>query len=223
MLWVGGRRAKVADPGLAPGDAHDSRSRQGEGTRISRRDEGPGLWTRGTLGGRGEARHVPEGSTRGPWLPTRGAVPARGRSGAGGRGARPRLRGGGLRADAAGCDRLGEDVHRRQGHRLPQPADARALPQQDAGGAALPGVQGVLPRQRGRVLRLVLRLLPARGVRPFERHLHREGDLDQRGDRPPEARRHSRPVRAARRRDRRVGVVHLRPRRPGRSSNGATS
>ena len=65
--------------------------------------------------------------------------------------------------------------------------------------------------QRRRVLRLVLRLLPARGLRPADRHLHREGLLDQRrggaaaalGDQlaahPPG---HDR---------RRVGVVHLRP------------
>jgi hypothetical protein len=37
--------------------------------------------------------------------------------------------------------------------------------------------------QRGRVLRLLLRLLPARGVRPADGHLHREGLLDQRGGR----------------------------------------
>ena len=38
----------------------------------------------------------------------------------------------------------------------------------------------LLPQQRGRVLRLLLRLLPARGVRPADGHLHREGLLDQR-------------------------------------------
>ena len=47
-----------------------------------------------------------------------------------------------------------------------QPAGARDRPQQDAGRAALQRVPRVLPRQRGRVLRLLLRLLPARGVRP---------------------------------------------------------
>ena len=41
----------------------------------------------------------------------------------------------------------------------------------------------LLPEQRGRVLRLLLRLLPARGLRPADRHLHREGLLDQRGGR----------------------------------------
>ncbi len=125
------------------------------------------------------------------------------------------LRGRGGRADAARGDRLGQDLHRRQGHRDAQPTDAGPVAQQDAGCAALPGVQGVLPAQRGRVLRLVLRLLPARSVRPVERHLHREGDLDQRGDRPAAPGRDAGAVRAARRADRRVGVVHLRPRRPG--------
>jgi hypothetical protein len=48
----------------------------------------------------------------------------------------------------------------------------------------------VLPAQRGRVLHLVLRLLPARSVRPLERHVHREGRLDQRGHRPAAAARH---------------------------------
>ena len=43
--------------------------------------------------------------------------------------------------------------------------DARPLAQQDPRRAALPGVQAVLPEEPGRVLRLLLRLLPARGVR----------------------------------------------------------
>ena len=46
-------------------------------------------------------------------------------------------------------------------------ADPRA--EQDAGGAALRRVQELLPRQRGRVLRLLLRLLPARGLRAAHR------------------------------------------------------
>ena len=43
------------------------------------------------------------------------------------------------------------------------------------------------PAQRGRVLRLLLRLLPARGVRPAGRPLHREGLVAQRRHRPPPA------------------------------------
>ena len=68
------------------------------------------------------------------------------------------------------------------------------------------------PRQRGRVLRLLLRLLPARGLRPAVGHLHREGVDDQRGDRPAAPLGHPQPVRAARRRDRGLGLLHLRPR-----------
>ena len=61
-------------------------------------------------------------------------------------------------------------------------ADHRA--QQDAGAAALRRVQGAVPRQRRPLLRQLLRLLPARGVRPVDRHVHREGLDDQRRDRP---------------------------------------
>ena len=61
-----------------------------------------------------------------------------------------------------------------------QRPDAGAGPQQDARGAALWRDSRVLPAQRGRVLRLLLRLLPARGVRAVDRHLHREGRVDQR-------------------------------------------
>ena len=41
------------------------------------------------------------------------------------------------------------------------------------------------PSQLGRVLRLLLRLLPARGLRPQQGPVHREGLGDQPGDRPP--------------------------------------
>ena len=43
----------------------------------------------------------------------------------------------------------------------------------------------------------LLRLLPARGLHPVHRHLHREGRLDQRGHRPAAALRHREPPRAA--------------------------
>ena len=65
-----------------------------------------------------------------------------------------------------------------------EPADAGDGPQQDAGGAALPGVPPLLPRERRRVLRQLLRLLPARGLRAGDRLVHREGSDDQRRDRP---------------------------------------
>ena len=86
-------------------------------------------------------------------------------------------------------------------------ADARHRPQQDAGRAALQRVPHVLPRQRGRVLRLVLRLLPARGVRPEPRPLHREGLGDQPGGRPPAPRRDRRALRPPRRGHRRLRLV----------------
>ena len=98
--------------------------------------------------------------------------------------------------------------------RLQRPgADPR--PQQDARRAALQRVPHVLPAERRRVLRLLLRLLPARGLRPLEGPLHREGLGDQPGDRPPAPRRHGRAVRAPRRADRRLGVGDLRPRLAG--------
>ena len=97
-----------------------------------------------------------------------------------------------------------------------QQADARAGPQQDAGRPAVRRVPRVLPGQRGRVLRQLLRLLPARGVPAPQRHLHREGLVAQRRDRPAAPRRDARPVRAARRDHRRQRLVHLRPRRAGR-------
>ena len=72
----------------------------------------------------------------------------------------------------------------------------------------------LFPRQRGGVLRLLLRLLPARGLRPPDRHLHREGLLDQRGGRAAAALGDQLAADPARR-DRGVdGVVHLRPRHP---------
>ncbi len=69
------------------------------------------------------------------------------------------------------------------------------------------------PQSRGGVLRLVLRLLPARGLHPAVGHLHREGRADQRRDRPHAPLRDHLALRAARRRHRGVGVVHLRHRR----------
>ena len=69
------------------------------------------------------------------------------------------------------------------------------------------------PRELGRVLRLLLRLLPARGLRPADRHVHREGDLAQRGDRQAAPGGLQGALRAARRDRRGVGVLHLRPRR----------
>ncbi len=113
-------------------------------------------------------------------------------------------------AGAARRHRLGQDLHHGQGDRAhPAPgADPRA--QQDAGRPALRRVQELLPRQRGRVFRLLLRLLPAGSLCPAHRHLYREGILDQRADRPHAPFGDARAARARRRHHRRLGVVHLR-------------
>ena len=116
------------------------------------------------------------------------------------------------RRDAAGRDRDGQDDDDGGDDRAAAAAGARDRAQQDARRPALQRVPDVLPEQLGRVLRLLLRLLPARGVRPVARPLHREGLGDQPGDRPAPPRGDGVAVRAPRRRDRRVGVVHLRPR-----------
>ncbi len=114
--------------------------------------------------------------------------------------------------DAAGGDRDRQDLHDGGDDRPGAAALAGDRPQQDPGGAALQRVPGVLPRQRGRVLRLLLRLLPAGGLRPGPGPLHREGLLDQRRDRPPAPRRDGGPVRPPRRDHRRLGLLHLRDR-----------
>ena len=87
-------------------------------------------------------------------------------------------------------------------------ADPRA--QQDAGRAALWRVQELLPRQRGRVFRVLLRLLPAGSLCPAHRHLYREGLVDQRADRPHAPCGDARADGARRRDHRRLRVLHLR-------------
>jgi hypothetical protein len=87
--------------------------------------------------------------------------------------------------------------------------------QQDAGRAALWRDEELLPGQRGRVFRLVLRLLPARSLRPAHRHLHREGFVHQRADRPDAPLRDARAARARRRHHRRLRLLHLRHRLGG--------
>ena len=115
-------------------------------------------------------------------------------------------------AGAARRHRLGQDLHHGQGDRGDAAPGAHPRAQQDAGGAALRRVQELLPRQRGRVFRHLLRLLPAGSLRPAHRHLYREGILDQRADRPHAPFGDARAARARRRHHRRLGVVHLRHR-----------
>ena len=114
-----------------------------------------------------------------------------------------------------------------------QRPDAGHVAQQDAGRPALLRVQGVLSAQRRPLLRQLLRLLPARGLHPAARHLHREGRLDQPADRAAAAGRHQRAGEPPRRDHRRQRLVHLRPGlarglsgddgRPGRGPDRSTA
>jgi hypothetical protein len=88
------------------------------------------------------------------------------------------------RPGAAGRHRIGQDLHDGQGHRAIAAPRADPGAQQDPRGAALRRVQELLPGQCGRILRQLLRLLPARGLCRPVGHLHREGKLGKRGDRP---------------------------------------
>ena len=139
-------------------------------------------------------------------------IRAEGRPAAGDRGIGQGRALAGARPGAARRHRLGQDLHHGQGDRGdPAPgADSRA--QQDAGRAALWRVQELLPRQRGRVFRLLLRLLPARSLRPAHRHLYREGIRHQRADRPHAPLGDAGAARARRRDHRRLRLLHLRHR-----------
>ena len=128
-----------------------------------------------------------------------------------GRGHRAR----GQRPDAARRHRHRQDDDDGGDDRGRPAAGADHGAQQDARRAAVQRVPDVLPDELGRVLRLLLRLLPARGLRPVAGPLHREGLGDQPGDRPAAPRGHGVAVRAPGRDHRRLGVVHLRPRLAG--------
>ena len=118
--------------------------------------------------------------------------------------------------DPARGHRVGQDHDPGAHHRQLRQAHAGAVPQQDPGRPALRRAAAVSAPKRGRVLRLLLRLLPARGVRPSHRRVHREGRLDQPGHREPAAAGHLQPDGAGGRGHRRHGERHLRPGRPGR-------
>ena len=127
-------------------------------------------------------------------------------------------RGGGGRGevhDPARRHRNRQDVHDGRHDREARPAGPGDRPQQDARRAALQRVPRVLPGGVGRVLRLLLRLLPARGVRAGAGPLHREGRDGQRRDRPASPRGDGQPVRPPRRDHRRLRLLHLRHRLAG--------
>ena len=111
---------------------------------------------------------------------------------------------------AAGSHRLGQDLHDGQDHRGAESPRADHGAQQDPGGAALPRVQIVLPAQCGRVLCLVLRLLPAGSLYSRGRRLHREGSDGQRRARQAASGGHQVAVRASRLHHCCVGELHLR-------------
>ena len=120
------------------------------------------------------------------------------------------LQDGGEAPGPARCHGFGQDLHDGQGDRGGAAPGAGPGAQQDAGRAALPRVQDVLSRKRGRVLRLLLRLLPAGSLHRRHRHLHRKGRADQRRNRPAASLRDPVAVRAPRLHHRRQRVVHLR-------------
>ena len=113
-----------------------------------------------------------------------------------------------------GATGTGKTATHRLGGREAPAADAGHAAQQDAGRPVRQRAAPAAAQQRGRVLRLLLRLLPARGLRPADGHLHREGLLDQRGGRAAAAlgdQLAADPARRDRGRDR---LLHLRPRHP---------
>ncbi len=118
--------------------------------------------------------------------------------------------------DTARRDRLGQDLHDGQRHRAARPAGDGDGAEQDAGGAAVFRAARFLSRERGRVFRLLLRLLPARGLCAVARRLYREGFQHQRADRADAIVRHQGAAGARRLRDRRDRLGDLRHRRPGR-------
>ena len=156
---------------------------------------------------------APAGKVRGrAAVPRRVRIRAQGRPAAGDRGAGQGRARPGARPGAARRHRLRQDLHHGQGDRGDAAPGADPRPQQDAGRAALRRVQELLSRQRGRVFRLLLRLLPARGLCAAHRHLYREGIQHQRADRPHAPRRDPRGAGARRRDHRRLGLLHLRHR-----------
>ncbi len=147
-------------------------------------------------------------------------VPSVGRPAGCHRTAGPGRSGGGEAGDAARSHGDREDVHGGPPGRAGPAPDPGDRPQQVTRRAARQRVPGGLPRQRGRVLRELLRLLPARGLRPADGHLHREGLVGQRRDRTAAPFGHGRAAVSPGRPDRGQRLVHLRARLP-RAVRGA--
>ena len=136
--------------------------------------------------------------------------------------AQPRHPRGQALPNASGRHGLGQDIHHGEDHRGRGQTGAHPRAQQDARRPGGKRAARVLPEQRGGVLRLLLRLLPARGVHPLHRHLHREGLLDQRGHRKAAPPGHCRPAQPQGRHRSRLGELHLRYRQPrGLRGHGA--
>ena len=134
--------------------------------------------------------------------------PARGHHGADCGVARRRAR-----AGAARRHRVGQDLHHDPRHRGAGAAHADPRAEQDSRCPALRRDEGVPAEQRGRVLRVLLRLLSARGLCAALGYLYREGRLDQRAHRPHAPQRDAGAAGAPGCRDRGLGLVHLRHRR----------
>ena len=154
-------------------------------------------------------------------------LPAHGRPAPGDRASsRPGLRRGDRFQTLLGVTGSGKTFTMAQRHRRRRAAGAGDRPQQDPGGPALQRVPRASAEGGGRVLRQLLRLLPARGLHRGHGHLHREGLVDQRRDRPPAPLGHGGPAGPARRGDRGLGELHLRRRlagdlpRPGGAADG---
>ena len=122
-----------------------------------------------------------------------------------------RVRRGDRTYGAAGRDRHGQERHDRVADRAAAAAGAGARAQQDPVRPARQGVPRAAAAQRGGVFRQLLRLLPARGLHPADRHLHREGLVDQRGGRAAAALGHDVAADPARRHRGGDGERHLRP------------
>lgn len=104
--------------------------------------------------------------------------------------ARPARHGRGEGRRTARRNRYGQVGDDRMDDREAPASDPGDGTQQDARRPAGQRIPRAAAEQRGGVFRLLLRLLPARGVRPPDGHLHREGLLDQRGGGAPPPQRH---------------------------------